>query len=199
MGCGMGRARHSPARIVVVGAEAVGDCRQGTYLLRIGVPEALHVAFGRFGGGEPIRVPAGGYVYVGSARAPRGAASLPHRIVRHATRSDCKPPHRIRDEVMQAYGVPAPARKRLFWNVDHLLDQIGVEIEAVLVVPGAAPREAAISRILSHDARTAPLAKGLGAHDDPGRTHLLRVTGDETWWRELPGQLSRYLADRVIA
>ena len=123
MGCGMGRAIPSPALgVVVIGAERPGESVQGTYLLRVRVSEPIGIAFGRFKGGAPISVSAGDYVYVGSARAPRGAASLSHRLVRHATRSEGKPPHRIRHALIGAYGVPAPARKRLFWNVDYLLE-----------------------------------------------------------------------------
>ena len=187
------------SRVVVIGAEGPGESVQGTYFLRVHVSEPLRIAFGRFKGGAPIPVWPGDYVYVGSARAPRGAASLPHRLVRHATRSDGKPPHRIRDDLIAAYRVPAPTVKRLFWNVDYLLDKLCVEIDAVLVLPGTARLERGLSAFLARDAQAAPLAEGLGAHDDPGGTHLLRVTGDETWWRELPDRLARYVADRVIA
>ena len=47
-------------------------------------------------------------------------------------------------------------------------------------------REGDVARHLENDPHTSYLAKGLGAHDLPGNTHLLRIdNADATWWEDL--------------
>ena len=163
--------------MVVISGENV-PC--GAYLLRITVAAPLMVTFGRFLAGAPISVPAGDYVYVGSARGKRGSTTLARRLMRHATRAE-GPAHRIRSELQGALEragmVPAepPATKRLHWNVDHLLEERQAEITAVYILRTMEDREPVIARALADDPAVTPLCRGLGAADDPGTTHLLAV------------------------
>jgi Uri superfamily endonuclease len=104
------------------------DSQGGSYLLRIRVEEQLQLTFGRFQKGKPVAVPAGEYLYVGSALADRGATSLARRLVRHATRSGQRGSHPIRDQMLDRFaaiglgrGGLRPRRgKKLFWHVDYI-------------------------------------------------------------------------------
>ena len=176
--------------VLVLGDDAPG----GVYLLRVGVAEALNLSFGRFKGGKPIPLPAGEYLYIGSARAAGGIAS---RLVRHATRSGDKPPHRIRERLAEACASLGTGRgrlspmtgKKLFWNVDHLLDQERAEILNVVIIRTPARLETKLARLLEDNPCTRIVERGLGANDIPGTTHLLRVIAGEDWWRSLPSKL----------
>jgi Uri superfamily endonuclease len=182
-------AREDPDRIIVLGDAA----QSGVYLLRVAVHEALAVTFGRFRQGQVIDVPSGEYVYVGSAMAARGAVSLARRLVRHATRSGDKSPHPIRAEMIDVFGqvglgkgslLPRRA-KRLFWNIDYLLDADAAELKGVVAIRSHVPLEARLGRLLEDDPQTFVLERGLGAHDTPGRTHILGVQGGDRWWANL--------------
>ena len=50
--------------------------------------------------------------------------------------------------------------------------------------------ETQIAQRLESDKAVRPLARGLGAHDSPGATHLLRAEGEPQWWHMLPGRLA---------
>jgi len=172
----------------------VGTSGQGgTYLLRIAVSRPLPVAFGRFRGGEPVAVPRGTLVYVGSALAEKGAASLARRLLRHATRSGGKPPHHLRAEMLAAFSAAGLAAKNLFpknekklrWHIDFLLEETAAEIDRVLVIRSPKRLESVVAAIVAADPRSMPLAAGLGASDTPGETHLFRVPDDEGWWEML--------------
>jgi len=176
----------------------MGGCTGGgAYLLRIRVERTVEVAFGRFKGGKRIRVPAGLYVYVGSARAEKGPASLPLRLIRHATRSLGKPHHRIRDRLVKVVichamvpsGLTPPVTKRLHWHVDHLLDRTEAEITGVIAVRTRRDLEPVFAELLERDPCARALERGLGASDWPGATHLYRVEAQRTWWDRLPDRL----------
>ena len=173
-------------------------CRGGVYVLHVRLAAPRAVVFGRFRGSQPIALPAGDYFYVGSA-----LGGLAPRLLRHATRSavrspalqrglgqkeerakalDYEPgtPHTIRDELaarLADVGLPArpPAAKRLRWHIDYLLDEPDVALAGVWVWRTAAPLERALANWLANQPGVAPLAAGLGAGDDPGGTHLLRL------------------------
>ena len=96
--------------------------RGGVYVLRVAVGAPLAVRFGRYGGGRPVPVPAGVYLYVGSALGARGATALAGRLLRHATRA-AGPPQAIRPALharLAAAGLvaPLPAAKTLRWHID---------------------------------------------------------------------------------
>ena len=154
------------------------SCSGGVYILWLRVAAPLAVVFGRFHGGQPIAVPAGNYFYVGSALNGLGA-----RLLRHATRRGDHPPHALRDQLagcLAAAGLPArpPAAKRLRWHVDYLLDEPDAALIGVWAWRTAAPLESALAAWLAAQPDISPLAQGLGASDDPGRTHLLQVAQD---------------------
>lgn len=163
---------------IIIGGDAT-VCG-GVYVLWIHVAAPLNVVFGRFRGGQPIAVPAGDYFYVGSA-----LGGLAGRLLRHATRGGVRPPQAIRDQLawrLAAAGLAArrPTAKRRRWHVDYLLDEMDVALVGVWAWRTAEPLEGALAEWLAAQAGVVPLAAGLGASDDRGRTHLLRVA-DSGW------------------
>jgi len=179
--------------IVFAGSKAPS----GAYVLRIRVVTDLWVRFGRYAGGAHIAVPAGAYAYVGSALALRGSTALAPRLLRHATRSGDQPPHAIRADLLAACeraGLPAaglPRRKKLFWNIDYLLDDLGVEIISVLAVRASQNLESYLARGLLAEPGVAPLAPRLGAHDSHDVAHLLRIPAQAGWWRQFVAQVTK--------
>ena len=169
----------------------IGDASQaGTYVLRIRLKEGTTLKFGRFKKGKLISLPAGDYVYVGSALSEKGATSLARRLIRHATRSGNKPPHTIREEMITWFAEcglgphdPLPKRgKTLHWNVDFLLDLQSAEIVNILAVRSPERLENRVAKCLERDPRTEIIEPGLGANDAPSSTHLLRLrTNDISW------------------
>lgn len=171
---------------------------QGVYLLHITVATPISVAFGRFQGGRPLPLPAGDYLYVGSALGRRGATSLAGRLVRHATRSGNLPRQMIHTPLLaqlQKEGLIAHNRatlshpKRCFWHIDYLVDQVAAEIRQIIALRTTDRCEAWLARWLATEAGVSALAPGLGASDDPHATHLLRVDAPATWWETLPARM----------
>ena len=191
------RTMRTP-HLVLLGEESPS----GTYLLHLRVHETVALAFGRFKKGKRIVVPAGEYLYIGSALGKRGAVSLARRLVRHATRTGDRPPHPIRElllarfaEIGLASGDLRPRKgKTLFWNIDHLVDLPVVEIVGVYVLRSRRRLERALGESLLADSALSIVEKGLGANDLPGMTNLLRVDADADWWEALPARLSDLVA-----
>ena len=183
--------------IIILGAQS--QC--GAYILRIRLAEALTLRFGRFKKGKPIPLRAGEYTYVGSARSLKGATSLRARLLRHATRTSDKPPHQIREDMVEHFKavglgkgtLPPKREKRLFWNVDYLLNQPSAEIITAFVIRSDKQLEAELGRLLEKDPHTVVFERGLGANDVPGATHILCVKADETWWRNLRARLEAFV------
>ena len=184
----------------------IGDSSQaGTYILRIRLIQDTTLQFGRFKKGKRISLPTGVYTYVGSALSAKGSTSLARRLVRHATRSGEKPPHAIRAEMLKQFlecslGPPDPLPKngkKLFWNIDFLLDLELVEITHVIAIRSPERLESTIAQFLEHTAGTEIIEKGLGANDAPGNTHILRVNADETWWASLAENLQLNQANNI--
>ena len=172
----------------------MGDISQaGTYILQIRLKEATTLQFGRFKKGKLISLPASDYVYVGSALSEKGSTSLARRLIRHATRGGSKPPHAIREDMMNRFtecslgnGNLLPRQgKTLYWNVDFLLDLQSAEIVNIFVIRSLERLENRIAKRLELDSHTEVIERGLGANDAPGSTHLFRVRGDRTWWASL--------------
>lgn len=180
--------------LVVLG----GDSQGGSYILRIHLAEKAALSFGGFKRGKTIGIPAGEYVYVGSATSKNGAASLANRLVRHATRIGGKEPHGIRAEMLRRFkaiglgnGDLKPAgMKNLHWNVDHLLDVPAAELTGACILRTPEYLEARLGQFLERDPHTIVVEKGLGANDVPGNTHILRLKVGDAWWSTLPGRLS---------
>lgn len=187
----------SDERFYCWGRESQG----GTYLLRLWVSQPLLVRFGRFLAGEPIAVPPGDYFYVGSALAQKGATSLARRLLRHASRSDRQNPQPIRQAMLDLFPkislgptpLHPPQGKKLRWHADFLLEKLATDLTAVFLIRAPYRFEEPLSRWLLDLPEVTPLVPGLGATDDPGSTHLLRVTAVSNWWRLFPAQLSAFL------
>jgi Uri superfamily endonuclease len=162
----------------------------------------LALAFGGFRRGKILDVPAGDYVYVGSALSRTGPTSLGRRLARHATRTGTKPAHAIRAEIVARFRTPdldcedllPRSPKRLHWNVDHLLDLESVELVGIIAIRSEIRIERELGQWLAHDPDTEILHKGLGANDVPGNTHLLRVNAGDSWWDALPERLASLMA-----
>ena len=169
------------------------DSQAGTYVLRIRLKEDTELQFGRFKKGKLISLPAGDYTYVGSALSEKGATSLARRLVRHATRSGDKPPHAIREEMLIQFrecdlGPPNPlpkSGKKLFWNIDFMLDLELTEIINVIAIRSPERLENTIAEFLEHNADTQIIEKSLGANDAPSYTHVLRVNPGDMWWTSI--------------
>lgn len=181
------------------------DSQCGSYLLRIRLKKDKLLTFGGFKKGKLISMPAGDYVYVGSANAQRGATSLALRLGRHATRSGSKRNHAIRREMVKRFhqtglgaGTPLSVReKHKHWNIDHFLDLSLAELTAVFVLRTEQPLERALAEFVEADPQSQIIEKGLGANDHPGHTHLLRIDAGDDWWRGLPERLSERFALHV--
>lgn len=181
--------------VVIFGEEGQG----GTYLLRMRLGTEIALAFGRFRGGRVFTLPAGEYVYLGSALNARGATSLAPRLLRHATRAE-GPPHAIRVrlwEGLRAHGLGSsdlhpPETKRLRWNVDYFLEAREVDLMGVYAIRSGVRLETALGRALGDDPGTAILVPGVGAGDVRGGTHLLYVNGGVVWWDDLRERLEAY-------
>lgn len=165
------------------------DSQAGTYVLRIRLKEDTALRFGRFKQGKRMSLPAGDYAYVGSALAQKGATSLARRLIRHATRSGDKPPHAIRQEMMNRFvecglgpcNLLPKYRKTLHWHIDFLLDLQSAEIVSLIAIRSPERLENRIAKRLARDPQTQIIEPGLGANDAPGDTHLLRLQTSNTW------------------
>lgn len=170
-----------------------GGGERGAYVLLIGVERPLSLVFGRYRGGRPVSLPAGWYLYVGSAMRGAGSTTLARRLLRHATRSGRRPPHSIREELLGRLReaglgpdrLRPPQAKRLHWHVDYLLDEPAATLEAVLAIRSDRRYEERLADLLARQPQSRETAAGLGATDAPGRTHLLRLEGGEQAWRAL--------------
>ena len=181
--------------ICIVGA----DSQAGTYILRIRLKKNTTLQFGRFKKGKLISLPAGDYTYVGSALSEKGATSLARRLVRHATRSNDKPPHTIREKMIHQFAecglgsgnLLLRQGKTLYWNVDFLLDLQSAEIVNIFAIRSPERLENRIAKWLEGDPRTNIIEPGLGANDAPGNTHILRVPEDRTWWASIANNIQK--------
>ena len=165
----------------------------GTYILRIRLRRPLALGFGRFQGGRALPLAAGVYAYVGSALGRPGVPSLARRLLRHATRTDGSA-QRVRARLgwaLKAAGladasVRPPLDKTRRWHIDYLLDHPAAALVGVIAIPGEIGCETALAGVLADDPMVRAPARGLGASDDPGHTHLLAVPEAAAWWAGLP-------------
>lgn len=163
----------------------------GVYVITIALRSNQSISFGRFKHGRQFHLPAGSYLYVGSALGQTGATSLGWRLARHATRTGELPPHRVRPVLIKALNaagleVRAPRQKKLHWHIDHLLNLPGAEIEGVIAIRTQEKLEAFIAQELARETATSVVAAGLGASDHRNSTHLLYVETGQKWWDNLP-------------
>ncbi|MXZ00181.1 DUF123 domain-containing protein [Candidatus Poribacteria bacterium] len=188
-------------QVLIIG----NDSQAGTYILRIRLKKNTTLQFGRFKKGKRIALPAGDYTYVGSALSEKGATSLARRLVRHATRSGDKPPHTLREKMIHQFAGcglgprdPLPKNgKKLFWNVDFLLDLQSAEIVSIIAIRSPERLEGTLAVLLEHDADTQIIEKGLGANDAPRNTHLLKVKRDEAWWASFADSIQKNFSNQA--
>lgn len=180
----------------------LGDSEQsGAYLLRMSVRRDVVVRFGRFQGGRPIPIPKGEILYVGSAMAQQGSMTLARRLLRHATRRDSVNPQHIQDTMLKVFEnvelgpvqLKPPDSKKLFWNVDYLLEEDVVDLSHVVIIRTRIKFEDELAQFLEAEPKSSVLAKGLGAHDSHGRTHILKFRETADWWQQLPARLEGFL------
>jgi Uri superfamily endonuclease len=180
----------------------LGDDEQsGAYLLRMNVRKDVAVRFGRFQGGQAFLVPQGELLYVGSAMAQQGSMTLARRLLRHATRRDEGNPQQIRGVMLKVFEdvglgtvqLKPPDSKKLFWNVDYLLEEGVVDLSHVVIVRTRSKFEDELAQFLEAEPKCSALAKGLGAHDSHGSTHILIFRETADWWQQLPTRLEGLL------
>ena len=194
-------AMETPS-ILIIG----NDLQAGTYILRIRLKENTTLKFGRFKKGKLVSLPAGDYVYIGSALSEKGSTSLARRLIRHATRSGDKPQHAIREAMVKQFhncglgpSDPLPKNgKKLFWNVDFLLDLPSVELVNIFAIRSSERLENRLAKQLERDPHTEIIERGLGANDAPGATHLLRIRADKIWWASLTDKVRAVLEDSTL-
>ena len=93
---------------------------------------------------------------------------------------------------------PRPkSRKKLFWNIDFLLDMQVAEIINIMAMRSPKRLEGTIAGLLENDARTQIIEKGLGANDAPRNTHLLRVKADAMWWALFAGNIRENFSNQT--
>ena len=188
--------------ILIIG----NDSQAGTYILRIRLKENTTLKFGKFKKGKLISLPAGDYVYIGSALSQKGSTSLARRLIRHATRSNHKSPHPIREKMINRFiecglghrDLLPKHGKTLHWNIDFLLDLQSAELVNILAIRSTERLENRIAKRLEHDPHTKIIERGLGANDAPGATHLLRVREDRIWWASLADKVRAVLEESTL-
>jgi Uri superfamily endonuclease len=168
----------------------------GVYLLGIRLTQPEAITFGRYNQGHPVAVPAGEFLYIGSASGQKGSSTLAARLMRHTCRSGTKPHHPIQPilrHALQTNGLAAniPRRKTVHWHIDYLLEKYRAELFAILAYRTSQNIEHGLAETLAAQPETSILADGLGASDHPGGTHLLRVHAARSWWEKLPDLLSQ--------
>jgi Uri superfamily endonuclease len=171
----------------------LGSGRSGSYVLLIACHQPIDVVFGRFNHAQPIHIPVGNLIYIGSAMGGR----LGSRLMRHATRTDGSS-HPVRSQLqttLNQHDIPAkiPTHKKLHWHVDYLLEHDSAELIGVIALCSKQRHETQIAAILAADPQTEIIAPRLGASDTRG-SHLRCVNADQTWWKILPERLATALA-----
>ena len=171
---------------------------QGLYILRIALQETVRLHFGRFAGGQRFALPAGDYLYIGSAMGQRGATTLAGRLLRHATRANGTA-HPIREPLFaqllaDEFAPKLPTAKRCHWHIDYLIEEPAATIVAIIALRTAITLEPIVAHQLMAQPATAIPIPGLGASDDPGATHFLQIVplancSVEEWWQGLPSWL----------
>lgn len=167
----------------------------GTYCLQISLEKSIDLIFGRFKGGKVISLKKGKYLYIGSALAIQGSTTLGNRLRRHSSRSEGKQAHRIQipllnffDEIGISY-TSKPSSKKLFWNIDHMLDLPFAEIIGIIFIRDPKLLENSWSKFLENLSETVVFEKGLGANDSLGHTHIQYSQISDGQWELLPFEL----------
>ena len=68
-----------------------------------------------------------------------------------------------------------------------------VDLTAVYLIRSPQRAEELAARWLKSLPEVSIIVPGLGGTDDPGGTHLLRVTASSAWWPNFPNQLASFM------
>ncbi|ASQ89815.1 hypothetical protein CHL67_01770 [Prosthecochloris sp. GSB1] len=168
--------------------------RQGTYALLVALSGTIRLSFGKFRSGAQFLLDHEACLYIGSALG-HGASATPlaHRLVRHATRSQGNPPHRIRKPMIETFtenglaraGFKPPHAKKLHWHIDYLLDCRQAELFSVFAIRSPERLETVLSGHAASLDETVTIARGLGARDTRDGTHLFGVNDPEACIKKL--------------
>ncbi|MCG8343613.1 MAG: DUF123 domain-containing protein [Chlorobiales bacterium] len=166
------------------------DSRQGTYALFIFLSNKLNLRFGNFLRGRHFSLDPGYYVYIGSALGAKSSAMpVARRLLRHASRSNGKPPHEVRGHMIRyfkenklaAADLRPPTGKKLHWHIDYLLDNLDTRIIKACIVRSPARLENALSDLALSLDETFVIAPKLGAGDTKNSSHLLGIKNIDTF------------------
>jgi Uri superfamily endonuclease len=170
------KSQSSPdGSVVILGSQSAS----GAYLLRVSVCEDLALPFGRFKSGKAFDVPAGDYLYIGSAMGGR----LFSRLLRHAIRTSGNHPKLSASLIRcTAYGLNYHIGvKHLHWHIDYLLDSEVVESTCIIAIRSDARLEHSLVSQVEQLPGVQFIEQGLGASDSRGHTHLLRLNSPALW------------------
>jgi Uri superfamily endonuclease len=173
------KSQSSPDEpVVILGSQSAS----GAYLLHISVYKDLVLPFGRFKSGKAVDVPAGDYLYIGSAMGGR----LFSRLLRHAIRTSGKPPQTIRTSLIRCIAymgltIPHIGVKHLHWHIDYLVDSEVVELACIIAIRSDARLEHSLVSQVEQLPGVQFIQQGLGASDSRGHTHLLRLNSPALW------------------
>lgn len=162
----------------------------GAYVLHIVCTNQVSITIGRFNQSRPVTIELGEYVYTGSAMGSTNGLQLPKRLMRHASRTDGKSNHTIRNVLLEHlanHGVDCvelstPSPKKLRWNIDYVLDHEYMELRSVLYIRSNRSLERSIAEALESNSYTSAPYSGFGAHDHPGHTHFLSLCTRRNGW-----------------
>jgi len=157
--------------------------RMGSYILFIRISNPFQLAFGKFQQSRLFTIPESDYLYIGSALGgDKSGNPLARRLIRHASRSDDKPPHEIRASLINFFSKDAsePSIKKLHWHIDYLLDRPEAEINHIMMIRSPLKMEHKLSELLESRIETSMLAPRLGALDTSNSTHILQLSDKTT-------------------
>ncbi len=178
--------------------------RQGTYLLFISLSKPVRLAFGSFMKGKKLPLPAGYYLYLGSALG-KGDNSFPlaRRLIRHTSRSGNEKPHAIgkalriamlKNRIADEHALNIK-QKKLHWHIDYLLQCPESSIFHIVIIRKAEKLEPALSRYLETNPNTSVFAQRLGAQDTKNSTHLLQCSDPNALLEQLLMDLPDIVSD----
>ncbi|MEI8102809.1 MAG: DUF123 domain-containing protein [Chlorobium sp.] len=159
--------------------------RIGSYILIINLAAPSRIAFGKFQQGALFTIPAGDYLYIGSALGNGVSGSpLARRVLRHTTRAHSQPNHKIReplcthliDNKITEKSESPRSRKKLRWHIDYLLDLPEAEITHIVLIRSPLSIEQKLAELVEQLDETSLIAPRLGAQDSKKSTHILKTT-----------------------
>jgi Uri superfamily endonuclease len=164
----------------------------GSYILFIRISSSFQLAFGRFQKSRLFSIPDGDYLYIGSALGKTGDP-LARRLIRHASRSNGKPPHKIQSEIIKLFSKNDAVKscafiaseKKLHWHIDYFLEHSEAEITHVLIMRHPEKLEHHLSEFLASIRETSLVAPRLGAQDTRNSSHILRLTDQKKTLEQL--------------